>query len=188
MLVLVGPSASGKSAIVKYLIKNNGLEKFITCTTRSMRVGEVDGVDYYFLTNEMFSKCYENNEFIETVFYNGNYYGTFKKEVKDTKVVILEPQGLNNFIAAGVDCFVVFLQTNEDVLEKRMISRGDSPLEVSKRLQNDRILFDVKQLNKVDYIIDTTNLSIEEISARIMKEYINYSNIVSDNIFNYPVE
>lgn len=188
MLVLVGPSASGKSAIVKSLIKNYRLEKFITCTTRTMRVGEVDGVDYYFLTNEEFSNYYENNEFIETVFYNGNYYGTFKKEAADNKVVILEPQGLNNFIAAGVDCFTVFLKTNEQVLQERMISRGDSLLEVNKRLQNDRILFDVNQLSKIDYIIDTTNLSIEEISKRIYKEYINYQNIVSDNIFNYPIE
>lgn len=188
MLVLVGPSASGKSAIVKNLIKNYGLEKFITCTTRPMRVGEVDGVDYYFLTNEDFSNYYEKNEFIETVFYNGNYYGTLKKEASDNKVVILEPQGLNNFIIAGVDCFAVFLKTNEEVLKSRMIGRGDSMLEVNKRLENDRILFDVNQLNKVDYVIDTTNLSIEEISERIINEYQNYSNIVSDNIFNYPVE
>ena len=74
MLVLVGPSASGKSAIVKCLTKKYGLEKFITCTTRSMRVGEVDNVDYHFLTQDEFSKLYENNEFIETVYYNGNYY------------------------------------------------------------------------------------------------------------------
>lgn len=188
MLVLVGPSASGKSAIVKNLIKSYGLEKFITCTTRNMRVGEVNGIDYYFLTNDEFSRYYENNEFIETVFYNGNYYGTLKKEANDNKVVILEPQGLNNFIAAGVDCFAVFLQTNEDVLKSRMIGRGDSLLEVNKRLENDRILFDVNQLKKVDYIIDTTDLSIDEISERIINEYRNYSNIVSDNIFNYPVK
>ena len=188
MLVLVGPSASGKSAIVKELMKNYGLEKFITCTTRSMRVGEVNGIDYHFFTNEEFSKYYEANEFIETVFYNGNYYGTLKKEANDNKVVILEPQGVNNFVSAGVDCFVVFLKTNEDVLRDRMISRGDSLLEVHKRLENDRILFDINQLNKVDYVIDTTSLTIDEITLRIFKEYQNYSNIVSDNIFNYPVE
>lgn len=187
MLVLVGPSASGKSAIVKYLMKNFGLEKFITCTTRGMRVGEMNGVDYYFLTENEFNNAYENNEFIETVYYNGNYYGTFRKEASNNKVVILEPQGLNNFVKAGVDCFVVFLQTAEEVLKERMIGRGDSLLEVNKRLQNDRILFDKQQLAKVDYTIDTTNLSIDEISERIIKEYENFNNIVSDNIFNYEV-
>lgn len=188
MLVLVGPSASGKSAIVKNLMKNFGLEKFVTCTTRAMRVGEVNKVDYYFLTEEEFNNAYVAGEFIETVFYNGNYYGTYKKEANDNKVVILEPQGLNNFIDAGVSVFAVFLQTDEKVLEARMLGRGDLPLEVNKRLQNDRILFDKNQLSKIDYTIDTTNLSIDEITERIYEEYKNYCNIVSDSIFNHSVE
>ena len=58
MLVLVGPSASGKSAIVKCLESKYGIKKFITCTTRPMRVGEVDKVDYYFMTKEEFNVHY----------------------------------------------------------------------------------------------------------------------------------
>lgn len=171
MLVLVGPSASGKSAIVKCLSKNYNLEKFITCTTRQMRVGEVDGVDYHFLTNDEFVDLYNNNEFIETVFYNGNYYGTLKREANENKVVILEPQGLNNFLNVLEDVFVVFLQTDETILKERMIQRGDSLLEVNKRLENDRILFNKDQLSKIDYIINTTSLSVEEISKAIFIEY-----------------
>lgn len=174
MLVLVGPSASGKSAIVKELMKNYGLEKFITCTTRPMRVGEVDGVDYYFLTEEEFSSLYSNNEFIETVYYNGNYYGTLKKEAADNKVVILEPQGLNNFVRVLDNVFAVFLQTDETILKERMIGRGDSILEVNKRLENDRILFSEDQLTKIDYTINTTSLSVSEIASRIYKEYKDY--------------
>ena len=60
MLVLVGPSASGKSAIVKYLTKNYGLVKFITCTTRAIRVGEVNDVDYHFLSQEEFLEGFSN--------------------------------------------------------------------------------------------------------------------------------
>ena len=104
MLVLVGPSASGKSAIVKCLESKYGIKKFITCTTRPMRVGEVDKVDYYFMSKDEFTTRYENNEFIETVFYNGNYYGTLKSEAGINKVVILEPQGLKNFL----NCFHIF--------------------------------------------------------------------------------
>ena len=69
MLVLVGPSASGKSAIVKCLTKKYGLDKFVTCTTRKIRVGEVNNVDYHFLTLEEFSNLYNDNEFIETVYH-----------------------------------------------------------------------------------------------------------------------
>lgn len=174
MLVLVGPSASGKSAIVKCLMKKYGLEKFITCTTRPMRVGEINGVDYYFLTNEEFSRLYNENEFIETVYYNGNYYGTLKKEANDNKVVILEPQGLNNFVSVLDSVYAVFLQTDEAILKERMISRGDSLLEVAKRLENDQILFSEDQLSKIDYKINTTSLSVEEISNKIYEKYMEF--------------
>ena len=174
MLVLVGPSASGKSAIVKELMANYGLEKFITCTTRQMRVGEVDGVDYYFFTEEEFSVRYSNDEFIETVYYNGNYYGTLKKEANDNKVVILEPQGLNNFVNVLDNVFAVYLQTDETILKERMIKRGDSMLEVMKRLENDRILFSEDQLSKIDYSINTTHLSVSEIALKIYSKYKEY--------------
>ena len=171
MLVLVGPSASGKSAIVKYLTKNYGLVKFITCTTRAIRVGEVNDVDYHFLSQEEFFKLYDNDEFIETVYYNGNYYGTLKREASDNKVVILEPQGLNNFVAKIDSIFAVFLQTDDEVMKQRMIGRGDNMLEINKRLENDRILFSHYQLTKIDYTINTTSLSIEEISKNIFEKY-----------------
>ena len=154
---------------------NYGMEKFITCTTREKRVGEVDGVDYYFFTLDEFSLRFANDEFIETVFYNGNYYGTLKKEASDNKVVILEPQGLNNFLKVLDNVFAVYLQTEEAVLKERMISRGDSILEVMKRLENDRILFSEEQLAKIDYTINTTHLSVSEIASKIYNKYKEYS-------------
>ena len=176
MLVLVGPSASGKSAIVKCLTKKYGLDKFVTCTTRKIRVGEVNNVDYHFLTLEEFSNLYNDNEFIETVYYNGNYYGTLKREVNDNKVVILEPQGLNNFVSVLDSVYAVYLQTDEEVMKERMILRGDNILEINKRLENDRILFSKDQLKKIDLTINTTTLSIEEITTIIYEKYKEYCN------------
>lgn len=176
MLVLVGPSASGKSAIVKCLESKYGIKKFITCTTRPMRVGEVDKVDYYFMTKEEFNTHYTNNEFIETVFYNGNYYGTLKSEAGINKVVILEPQGLKNFLESVDNIYSVFLYTNPDILKQRMISRGDSMLDVNKRLENDKILFSKEQLALINLEIDTSDLSVEEIAKVIMDNYNNYLN------------
>lgn len=176
MLILVGPSASGKSAIVKCLTKKYGLEKFITCTTRAIRLGEVNNVDYHFLTQEEFFELYDNDEFIETVYYNGNYYGTLKRDVNDNRVVILEPQGLNNFVSKIDTVFAVFLQTDEEVMKQRMIGRGDNMLEINKRLENDRILFSKDQLSKIDFTINTTSLSIEEISETIYQKYLQFLN------------
>ena len=176
MLVLVGPSASGKSAIVKCLESKYGIKKFITCTTRPMRVGEVDKVDYYFMTKEEFNVRYNNNEFIETVFYNGNYYGTLKSEAGINKVVILEPQGLKNFLESVDNIYSVFLHTNPDILKQRMINRGDSMLDVNKRLENDKILFSKEQLALINLEIDTSDLTVEEIADKIINNYKQYIN------------
>ena len=171
MLVLVGPSASGKSAIVKCLESKYGIKKFITCTTRPMRIGEIDGVDYYFMTKEEFTARYENDEFIETVFYNGNYYGTLKIEAGVNKVVILEPQGLNKFLEKIDNIYSVFLNTDINILKERMIGRGDSILDVNKRLENDKILFSKEQLSQINIEIDTSNLTIDEIADYIVESY-----------------
>ena len=174
MLVLVGPSASGKSVIVKCLESKYGIKKFITCTTRPMRVGDVDKVDYYFISKEEFNTRYNNNEFIETVFYNGNYYGTLKSEAGIDKVVILEPQGLKNFLDSVDNIYSVFLYTNPEKLKQRMINRGDSMLDVNKRLENDKILFSKEQLALVNLEIDTSNLSVEQIADKIVNSYNEY--------------
>jgi len=176
MLILVGPSASGKSAIVKDLVSKYNMQKFITCTTRKPRLGEVDKVDYYFFTEVEFEKLYSESKFIETVFYNGNYYGTLKSEAGINKVVILEPQGLNSFLEVVPNVFSVFLQTDEEKLKQRMLSRGDSELEMMKRIENDRILFSPSQLAKINLIIDTSTHSVEEISKNIFESYVKYLN------------
>ena len=95
MIVLVGASASGKTEIAKLIIKNHGFEKMVTTTTRPMRIGEVRDVDYHFLTKEEFLKRKDNNDFLETTLYNGNYYGTQRSDVGDNKVVIVEIEGAN---------------------------------------------------------------------------------------------
>lgn len=78
MIILIGASASGKTTIAKYLTTNLGFKKFVTSTTRLPRKGEINSIDYNFLTIDTFNKKKENNEFIETTFYNENYYGTEK--------------------------------------------------------------------------------------------------------------
>ena len=64
MIILVGPSASGKTEIVKYLIKYFSYTKFVTTTTRNIRVNEINGVDYNFISTAEFLDKIKNNEFI----------------------------------------------------------------------------------------------------------------------------
>ena len=97
MLILVGPSASGKTEIAKLLDVKYHLTKIVTHTTREKRINEKDDIDYHFVSKDTFLNLKSNNEFVETTLYNNNYYGTSKKEIADNKCVVLDPQGAYSF-------------------------------------------------------------------------------------------
>ena len=97
MLILVGPSASGKTEVANILIQKYGMKRMITYTTRKIRSGEIDGVSYHFIDKNEFLKMIDNDEFVESTIYNENYYGTRKSDVSKEKIVILEPNGVNAF-------------------------------------------------------------------------------------------
>ena len=98
-VIICGRSGTGKSTLEEELI-GMGYGRIISCTTRPPREGEKDGVDYYFLTKEVFLKRVENSEFIEWTSYNGNLYGTLKSEMSsEDKVVVLDPNGVKNILS-----------------------------------------------------------------------------------------
>ena len=94
MILLIGPSASGKTEISKLLGLRYGISKAITHTTRAPRNGEVYGVDYYFVQEEDFLQLMKRGAFVENTVYNGNHYGCSKAEIADDKVVVVDPNGL----------------------------------------------------------------------------------------------
>lgn len=172
MLVLVGPSASGKTEVANILINKYKMVRMVTYTTRKMRVNEVNGVSYNFVSEEEFLKLKENNEFVETVNYNGNYYGTRKKDVALDKIVILEPQGLISFNKEMRDKIVSFyLDCSEVERINRMIYRQDKPEDIKKRVENDRIAF--KDIKDVDFIISNEDITLAELADKIYNLYIN---------------
>lgn len=172
MIILCGASASGKTEVAKYLQKEFNIKKAVTNTTRNMRINEVDGVDYYFLTKEEFFKLRDTDLLVEYTEYNGNYYGCSKKEVRDDKVVILEPSGVNSFLKLNDPHIVIFyLETSKDIRKQRMISRGDDIDCVNKRLELDDHHFDKNNFLFPYILINTDNISIEDIGHKIMEEY-----------------
>ena len=120
MVVFTAPSGAGKTTIVRHLLKK--YEEYfgfsISATTRQKRENEVDGVDYYFLTNESFKEKIRNGEFIEwEEVYDNRYYGTLKSEVdrllKQGKKLLfdIDVKGAES-IKAKYDekCLVVFVK------------------------------------------------------------------------------
>ena len=158
MLILVGASASGKTEVLNYLTINYGLKKMVTYTTRKPRVNEIDGVSYNFVTIDEFKRLMDNNEFLETVCYNGNYYGTRKSDMADDKVVILEPNGLKSFTTEMKNKVTsIYLNVSEKTRIERMSKRGDYETEIKRRIVNDRIAF--ANVENVDYVLENENIT-----------------------------
>lgn len=174
MLVLIGPSASGKTEIAKILIKKYHMKKLITYTTRPIRLGENDGIDYHFVGVNEFIKLKDDNEFIETTFYNNNYYGSRKKDVSFDKVVVLDPNGLNAFYEAmGNKIVSVFMETDESVRIQRMIERKDRSEDIVRRIANDNEVFKKTNIIKIDYIVDNSEVhNLDCLADFIYKLYI----------------
>ncbi len=172
MILLVGASASGKTVTALDLQKRHGLVKAITTTTREKRVGETDGVEYFFISKEEFTKRLNEGKFVEHSLYNENYYGCGIDQVDDNKIVVLDPNGLHSFLKLNNKHIVSFLLiADEKTRHERMVSRGDKQENIAKRLKNDVDDFSLEKIGKVDFIIKTENKSIEETSDLIYKLY-----------------
>lgn len=172
MLILIGASASGKTEIAKILIKKYDFKKMVTTTTRKKRKGEINKVDYNFITVNRFKKLKDENKFLETVKYNNNYYGTPKKGATIDKVLIVEPEGANSIYSEGIDDTVFFLlETDEETRKNRMLQRGDNLIQVLDRLHKDDEYFDASHLTHVDYKINTSTLTQDDLASVINDLY-----------------
>lgn len=173
MLILTGASASGKTVTALDLQKRYGLVKAITTTTRQIRDGEKDGVDYFFVSEEEFEKRLKDGKFVESSLYNNNYYGCGIDQIADNKVVVLDPNGLHSFIALNNKHVVSFLLVcDKSIREARMHSRGDKLDKIAERLKNDVNDFSLERIGKVDFIINTDNKTINQVTDEIYKLYL----------------
>lgn len=172
MLILVGPSASGKTQIAQMLIKEYGLRKLVTYTTRAMRVGEVNDKDYHFISKVEFSQKINNNFFFEYVSYNGNFYGTSFEDITSDKVVILEPNGIKTYIERLREkVMVIFLKCDKAVLEQRMHMRGDNEKSIRDRLKLDDKVFTKDIIDLCDFVVDTSKDDLEGYTKEVYELY-----------------
>lgn len=174
MIILIGPSASGKTEIAKTLIKNFNYKKFVTTTTRSIRIGEINNVDYHFLSIDEFKNKIENDQFIEYTQYNGNYYGSTKDEISDDKIIILEPNGFLKFKNLNLKSMVsFFVECPKDVRKERMIERQDKEEDIKRRLNNDDFIFNDEIKKEADFIVtNDSSTSLNDLANKINKLYL----------------
>ena len=180
LIVLSGPSGVGKGTVRKQVFKNTDLNLAysISMTTRKPREGEVDGQDYFFVSEERFLEAIENDELLEHARFVGNYYGTPKAYVEK-----LREEGKNVFLEIEVEGAKKVLEDYKDdkgvlsifllppslyELEKRIRGRRTEPEEIiQERLQKAKRELGLKKNYHFNVLNDNINRSSQEI-ARII--------------------
>ena len=161
VLVLSGPSGAGKSSLIARIINDIGDSYFsISTTTRPMREGERDGVDYHFVDEQSFKEGIAKEEFLEYALVHGNYYGTSLKPVKEAlaegKLVIfdIDVQGnvsVNNRLG-DITTSVFIIPPTLSELKRRLESRGtDSKEIIQKRIENAKR--EIQRISEYDYLL-----------------------------------
>ena len=157
---------AGKTTLTKKIQqKYKSFKISVSHTTRPPRSNELNGVDYYFVSQEKFKDLIKKNEFYEYAKIFENYYGTLKKSVDDTilendLIFDIDWQGtkqLSKF--KNLKLIKIFLITDKTELEKRLISRNQNTQnEIRNRLSSYKE--DIKHWNDYDYIIINNNLDV----------------------------
>lgn len=178
LIILSGPSGSGKGTLLNEVRKKMDLAYSVSATTRAPREGEIDGVNYHFLTKQEFEKCIENNELLEYARYCDNYYGTLKSEVennlKNGKDVILEIEvvGAMNAKKAFSDALMIFiLPPSMEILEHRLRKRNtEDESTVAKRIFEAKREIECAKFYDYKIINDDLDEAVEEFINIINKE------------------
>lgn len=181
LIVLSGPSGVGKGTVRKAIFEQPDIkfEYSISVTSRKMRPGEVDGVDYFFKTREEFESMIKNDELLEYTEYVGNYYGTpvdyVQKTLNEGKDVFLEievegAKQVRNKFPDGLFIFLIPPSLSE--LENRIKTRGT---ETDELIRNRMTVAknELKMMNLYDYVVenDKVDNAVEKIKAIVVAEH-----------------
>ncbi len=178
LIVISGPSGAGKGTVCKALLEKNDFWISVSATTRSPRNGEIEGINYYFITKEKFLERIASEDFLEYAQVYGNYYGTPKSEVlkvlESGRDVILEIdiQGALKVKRAYPDgLFIFILPPSMEELKNRITNRGsETPESLITRFTSAHK--EISFVSKYDYAVvnDTVDNACEKIQSIITAE------------------
>ena len=159
MVIISGPSGSGKGTVVKELDPAKGYAVSISVTTRKPRAGEVDGRDYFYISEDEFTNLRSENKLLEHFAYVGNYYGTprpyVEEQIAKGKVVVLEIEvnGALQVKEKFPEAVLVFLMPPTFTeLQRRLVTRAtEDAVTIEDRLK--KALEEVPLINQYDYLV-----------------------------------
>ena len=169
IIIISSPSGAGKTTICKQLVRNNKLiDLSISYTSRLKRKGEVNGLNYYFVSKEKFVSMVKKNHFIEYAKVFGNFYGSPKKNIKSANqqnkdiIFDIDWQGAKKIRKKFpkdkiIDIFILPPSIHE--LKRRLIKRGrDNSQEMKKRMS--LALSEISHYNEYKYILVNENIKL----------------------------
>jgi len=176
IIVISAPSGTGKTTIVRELIKNNeNLVASVSYTTRKKRANEIDGKDYTFVSSELFVSMVEEKSFLEHAKVFDCFYGTPKKEVEDSLnkglnvILEIDWQGAMQIKRERPDCLMLFIipPSKEELMFRLRKRATDSDNEI--RLRFDEALNDINQYENFDkvFINEDVRSTVQAINAFI---------------------
>lgn len=179
IFVISGPSGSGKDTLMAEIFKKRPDIKFsISSITRPMRVGEVEGQKYNFISREQFEEMLEKDMFLEHNEFVGNYYGTPKQPVLDAAengfniLIEVDVNGADQIRAKLPQALSIFIMPpSVEVLMQRLSGRGTETEDIiAKRMES--ALSEMARSKEYDYIVinDDIQTAVDEIIAIIDKQ------------------
>lgn len=185
LVVVSGPAGSGKGTVNKQLLDTGDFAFSVSATTRAPRPGEVDGVNYHFISKEEFEKRIETGDMIEYTSYCGNYYGTPRKEVEEVlaegKNIILEIEvnGAVNVKKQYPDALMILLlPPSFAIQEARLRGRGTETEEkILLRLAESKT--EVERFGEYEYVVynrdGASSEAMQDILAIVRAEQLSVS-------------
>lgn len=180
IIALLGKAGAGKDTVARILVENNPeWHMMISCTTRPMREGEKEGINYYYLTNEEFAAKVLNGDMLEAVCFNNWYYGTDKTTLlPGINVGVFNPEGYDCFLeSAKIDPELTVIGFYVDVDDKirmmRQLTRETDP-DVKEICR--RYFADLDDFDDIDYLnlkkVSNDNLDDLNYTTRYIQEFV----------------
>jgi len=183
VLVISGPSGTGKGSIIKPYMKENPLCRYsVSITTRKPRSEDKNGITYHFKAKEEVEELIRDDGLLEWDSYCGNYYGTPSKFVYDSIaegydcILELTVPGALNIRKKIPECVMIFIAPPSiDELQRRIVGRGtEDPHTIEKRMS--KSMNELEMIKHYDYVIVNrdVNVAISELSAIVQAEKVKY--------------
>lgn len=170
ILALMGPSGSGKDTVLKEVLKKNpnDFHKIINCTTRPMREGEVNGVDYFFISPETFAEQVLNFDMIEATNFNDWFYGTSKDALVNNAINIgvFSPEAVEALLESpDIELMVLELAASDKTRLLRQLNREANPNvhEIIRRFKADEEDFADLDILRITLTNETTDDLLENV-------------------------